>query len=660
MNKAVPHIWLSYVSYPITTAAYLERALRKTCRVTTIGPTLPEGLITKWNLDNLTQPILPHDIDTSMSPDMGDILAQLDPSDHPDLFLWVESVDSYQPRNLEAFKCPKIGYLIDTHLSIDSHRKLATLFDSVFMVHRQHVEEIRKINPNTYWSPVACDPEIHRSRGDGKRFDIGFVGSVRPGSRREQLLCRLASEFQIHYERCFLNEMADVFSSSKMVFNEALRNDLNMRVFEVLSTGSLLLTDMTSNTGQDILFRDGEDFALYQDANITDVARFYMDNEGLREQIATRGQRLVHNAHTYDHRVADMLAVALGGKPDTFSAEELREQSLAGMPAIDADIPANICISSARRSFVIPVLDMSPASEYNILTLLKDLEGIEGDVIVIFNGQEVADHLKNHPRITRYAVLKQNIGVARAWNLGLEIAVTPTVFILNADLHVERHAIDALEAALYELPAAACVGPQGSFVEYALARDYIHFDKGTFSEPLEVDAVSGFFFAIRLQDFNDKILRFENGFTPCYFEEWDLGLQIKRAGLKNYIVPTSAYDHHWSGTISALREINFYEKAETAGEILLRNRRLFLTKWRGITSRENSRDLLESGFLRFAVSHAQNMAAEGRFDDIRKWLDYVAQRCRDDAEMAALRRFVDVMASKTGEPLRTMTEGATK
>jgi hypothetical protein len=559
---------------------------------------------------------------------------------------------------MKALTCPKIGYLIDTHLSLDYHRELAKEFDFVFLVHRQFVDEIRKVNPHTYWLPVACDPDIHGVHGADKRFDISFVGSIQQGSRRQMLLNRLATQFQIHNKRCFLNEMADTFSHSRIVFNESVKNDLNMRVFEVMSTGSLLLTDMAKNSGQDELFKDGEDYAVYRDINICDVARFYLENDGLREQIAARGRHLVHNAHTYDHRVADLLAVALGDKPDTFSAEELRERSLAGVPAIDTDVPASSCISSARRSFVIPVLDMSPASEYNILTLLNDLKDIEGDVIVIFNGQEVAEHLKGHPRITRYAVMKQNIGVARAWNLGLEIAVTPTVFILNADLHVEKSAIETLEEALYTLPEAACVGPQGSYVEYALARDYIHFDKGTFNRPLEVDAVSGFFFAIKLQHFNEKTIRFENGLTPCYFEEWDLGLQIKRAGLKNYIVPTAAYDHHWSGSIRALREIDFYEKSETAGEIMLRNRRLFLTKWRGITSRENNRQLLESGFPAYAADHVQILAAEGRFDEARSWLEDITQRCQEDATIVSLRRFINVMACKDEESLRTMREGA--
>ncbi|WP_188055571.1 glycosyltransferase family protein [Oryzomonas rubra] len=597
-------------------------------------------------------PLGEQDISTGFTPDMAEILGTIPSSEHPDLYLWIESVGGHYPRNLDKLACPKVCYLIDSHLNLEMHLKWAQQFDRVFIAQREYLPAFREKGCQVHWLPLACDPGIHRSHPLNKSIEIGFVGGVFQGSRRAELLKMLSEHLTVHYERCFWEDMARVFSASKIVFNEAVRNDLNMRIFEVMSTGSLLLTDLAKNSGQDILFRDGEDCAVYRDNEIVDVARFYLENQALREQIAARGQRLVHNAHTYGHRVEDLLSVALGGKPDTFSAEELRERSLVGVPPVDDGVHDSACISTARRSFVIPVLDMSPASEYNVTTLLHDLEGVEGDVIVVFNGQEVAEQLKGHPRIDRYAIMKQNIGVARAWNLGLEMAATPTVFIMNADLHVERAAIDSLEQALHSLPDAACVGPQGSFVNFTLTKDYLYFDKGTFDKPRQVDAVSGFFFALKLEHFNARLIRFENGFTPCYFEEWDLGLQIKQAGLKSYVVPTTAYDHHWSGTIRALREISFYECSETAGEILLRNRALFLNKWRGIAGRDNDRGLLESGFPAYVADRAQALVAEGCLDDAGRLLSEAAQHCEEDARMAALRRFVDIQACKSNNTLQ--------
>lgn len=641
-----PHVWLSYVAYPITTAVYFERALRKRCRTTTIGPPLPFELIEKWQLQNMRLPLNEQDISTGFNPDMAEILSTVPADKHPDFYLWVESVGGHHPSNLEVLTCPKACYFIDSHLNLASHLEWAKYFDLVFIAQLEYLEDFRRLGLRAYWLPLGCDLEIHGGHDVPKKYPISFVGGVQPGSRREMLLKSLGKQIPVHYERCFWNDMSRLFSESKIVFNQAVRNDLNMRVFEVMSSGSLLLTDMASNSGQDTLFVPGEDYALYRDSNIVDVASFYLQNDTLREQVAARSRCLVCNAHTYEHRIEDLLSVALDGKTDTYSPQELRERSIKNLPTIDAYSRNSVYLSSNRRSFVIPVLDMSPASEYNIVTLLRDLENISGDVIVIFNGQEVAEQLKGHPRITSYAVMKQNIGVSRAWNLGLEMAITPTVFILNADLHVEPSAIEALEQALNSLPNAACVGPQGAFVEYDLARDYLYFDKGSFNCPLVVDAISGFFFAVKLEHFTDKIIRFENALTPCYFEEWDLGLQIKSAGLHNYIVPTTAYDHHWSGTIRALREIHFYGKRETAREIMLRNRLTFLNKWRTLAGQSGNSNLLSSCFQDYVVSQTQLLIEEGNFIGAQLWLAEMSKRCQETAGMAMMRRFSEIQARK--------------
>lgn len=640
------HVWLAYVAYPVTTAVYFERALRQHVRTTTIGPRLPAELIERWQLQNMKLPLYDLNIPTSSTPDMEQLISATDQADYPDLYLWVESVGGHYPLNLQALPCQKACYLVDSHLNLPMHLEWAQQFDHVFIAQKEYLNDFRQRGIKAHWLPLGCDPVIHCRTNDQKSYPVGFVGSIQPGTRREALLTKLNNQIPVHYERCFWDEMTRLFCRSKIVFNEAVRNDLNMRVFEVMSTGTMLLTDLARNSGQELLFRDGEDYAVYRDSTIADTARFYLENESLREQIAARGQLLVHNAHTYSHRIDDLLAVSLKGKPDTWSAEELREKSLVGVANLDARVHQAVCISSRSRSFIIPVLDMSPASEYNICTLLDDLRTIEGDVIVIFNGQEIAAQLKDHPRINQYAVMKQNIGVARAWNLGLEIAATPTVFILNADLHIGASAVKTLETALLTLPDAACVGPQGSFSNFTITSDYIYFDKGSFQSPISVDAVSGFFFALKLEHFTDKIIRFENGFTPCYFEELDLGLQIKNAGLKNYIIPTTDYDHHWSGTIRALREIGFYEKAETANEILLRNRQLFLNKWRGITTRENSPQLLTSGFSAYVMHQAHSLITSGHFSEARDWLIHTMPRMPESPEISSLFRFVEMQLRK--------------
>jgi hypothetical protein len=603
---------LSYVAYPVTTAVYLERALRQLGSVTTIGPRFPEELLEKWNLQNMKLPLYDHMIPTGFNPDMARVLADMPSKEHPDLFVWVESVGGHEPVNLSALRCPKVCCLIDSHLNLERHLAWSQQFDYIFIAQREYLSSFRQVNPRSYWLPLACDPDIHGGKFREKLHDVSFIGSLLFNPRRQLLLDKLKEGVNLNAGRCFWTEMAEVFIESKIVFNTSVKNDLNMRFFEVLCSGSMLLSDMALDSGQDQLFRNGEEYACYSDATLVDTARFYLENDELREMIAERGQSIALNAHTYLHRMKDMLSVVCDQKPDTFSAVELRTQSIKNLePLFKQKVATHVEVGSESRSFVIPVLDYSPASEFNIVTLLRDLEKIPGEVLVVFNNQSVADELKGHPRIKRAAIMTENVGVARGWNIGISMASTPNVFILNADLHILPEAVNAIEMGLENLPAAACVGPQGSFLDFSLTRDYLYFDKGSFSEPIVVDAVSGFFFAVKRELFSPGGLKFEEAYTPCYFEEWDLGLQVKRAGFKSYIVPTDGYTHHWSGSIAARPEIPFMGRSETPQGILKRNRVLFLAKWREIASRNDDSVLLQSAIGEFATDRLLTLLISG-------------------------------------------------
>ncbi len=76
---------------------------------------------------------------------------------------------------------------------------------------------------------------------------------------------------------------------------------------------------------------------------------------------------------------------------------------------------------SITRSFVIPVLDFSSHSSYNIATLLNDLKTIDGEVICIFNSDEVYEKLRTHERIDKFCFNKLNAGVSLSWNMGLQV-----------------------------------------------------------------------------------------------------------------------------------------------------------------------------------------------------------------------------------------------
>ncbi len=619
------HIWLAYVSYPVTTAVYFERALRKKYRVTTIGPQLPPRLIEAWDLKNLKLPILPLNIQTDFTPNLEEIKNSIPSKFIPDLFLWVESVAGYFPQNMQALGCPTACYLIDSHIHLNKHLQWAKNFDFVFIAQLEYLQEFReKSNPNTFWLPLAADPTTHSKRSDEKIYDVGFVGSMNSDVhiRRINLLNAINKHFPVHYERCFDVEMAELFSKSKIVFNNAIKNDLNMRVFETLSIGSFLLTDRTLNSGQDEMFVDGEDLAVYEDEEVVEKVKFYLEREDLREKIAKRGNQLSRAAHTYFHRTEELLNVVTGAKSETNSPEDWRELSLKKEKVfVESN---NLGSKKIEKSFVIPVLDMSPSSLYNIETLLKDLEKIEGEVIVVFNSLEMYEKFKNHERIDEFAVMKHNVGVSRAWNIGLDIARGKVTFICNADLHIEAQAVEKLYEAINELPDAAIVGPQGSYVNFENLKVFQYFEKGNFNEVHQVDDVSGFFFAVKTELFNSNVLHFDNQYTPCYYEEWDIALQAKLAGFKLYAVPMEGYNHHWGGSIGSFnREITYYDKQEFVKEIYDRNKKLFEEKWKTLSAMLEEPYLLTSVWVEKVMNKVEGMVKKEKWAEAMKLINEV-------------------------------------
>lgn len=69
-------------------------------------------------------------------------------------------------------------------------------------------------------------------------------------------------------------------------------------------------------------------------------------------------------------------------------------------------------------------------------TLLPD------EFIVIVNpydqetAKRIAEYIVSEPKITRYALMSQNVGVATAWNLGMAMSTSDYIVVLNDDCRV--------------------------------------------------------------------------------------------------------------------------------------------------------------------------------------------------------------------------------
>lgn len=306
------NVLLSYTSNPMTTASYLEKAMRRICGVITHGPTISKDILEQWDLLAVEKKVRNHQI-PFLNGDMKDVFAQLPAGWKPDVFLYVDTGLLYTLKNMNSLNCLKACYLIDSHLAIDIHFKHAVNYDVVFTAHKPAVEMFKERGlKNVFWIPPACDPEIHEKEADKKLYDIGFVGTLNPGfnPERVRLFNELKQKFNVYYERCFLEKMTKVISQSKIVFHKSVNDGLAMRVFEVLASGSMLLADQAEGSGLTDLFQDRKHIVVYRnEKELMELADYYLENDDERNEISAEGMRKVLKEHTYSHRAEDMIRI---------------------------------------------------------------------------------------------------------------------------------------------------------------------------------------------------------------------------------------------------------------------------------------------------------------------------------------------------------------
>ena len=161
--------------------------------------------------------------------------------------------------------------------------------------------------------PYGWDPRCHRDFQLERIYDVGFVGFTHQGvqSERAVILAGLAKRYRMNdYKKpAFDEEVGRIYSQSKIVVNFPNRGGFNMRVFETMASGALLITEDVGN-GQDEFFEDRKHFVLYRDkAEIPGLIDYYLAHEDERLAISREGQREVLAKHTYRHRMETMLKV---------------------------------------------------------------------------------------------------------------------------------------------------------------------------------------------------------------------------------------------------------------------------------------------------------------------------------------------------------------
>jgi Glycosyl transferases group 1 len=262
-----------------------------------------DGMNTAWYLE------------TAAEKAMGKIDRVQDPNDlamanNLDLLIVVDPCLT-SPLSLKKASCAVVGYLIDVHQGLQLRLAYARYFDHVFVAQSDYLLEFRSLgHPSVHALPLACDPNVHFVPDLVRDIDVGFVGKLgHKGSDRFVTLSRVLDQFATNDRRHSLTvkEMGAIYSRSKIVFNKSINGDLNMRFFEGLASGALLVTNRIGN-GLNEIAKEGEHFVGYGTADeAIDKIEYYLSHDAEREAIGRRGQELAFSKHTMVQRIQSMI-----------------------------------------------------------------------------------------------------------------------------------------------------------------------------------------------------------------------------------------------------------------------------------------------------------------------------------------------------------------
>lgn len=239
-----------------------------------------------------------------------------------DLYLKID--DGLKDQKWNPDLHPSAYYVIDTHIETDWRLELAKQgnFDYVSVAQKGGLSLPWHVG--AAWIPLGCDPSIHNVGRRDKEFDVAFIGNFHTqyASRRIHAVDQAfrGAKGKIFFGNRTFKEMTEIYAKSRIVFNCALNQDINMRVFEALASGSCLLTDHIPGMKEIGLIKDVHYYGYNSLDEITPFVHGLLANEEAREEIAKEGQEIALAHHTYKHRAQDIINNVL------YSAKEAKCQ----------------------------------------------------------------------------------------------------------------------------------------------------------------------------------------------------------------------------------------------------------------------------------------------------------------------------------------------
>ncbi|HJQ38769.1 MAG TPA: glycosyltransferase [Thermoanaerobaculia bacterium] len=228
---------------------------------------------------------------------------------------------AWLPRGIERVDAPTAVFHIDTYVATERRIRWSRMYDYAFVFHPGFEERFAAAGvPGARLLPHAAERDLFEQPELERRFEVGWVGRAGRSiySERDRILAALAANFRTNDVARYYTpeEMAEVYQASKIVVNvsrDDYPRDANMRCFEAMAGGALLLTRTPTELTK-LGFQEEVHFATYRGAeDVVGIAADWLRREDERSEVAARARALVLREHTYDARVATILDAIRGG-----------------------------------------------------------------------------------------------------------------------------------------------------------------------------------------------------------------------------------------------------------------------------------------------------------------------------------------------------------
>jgi tetratricopeptide (TPR) repeat protein len=239
---------------------------------------------------------------------LSTLFARLPDGWQPDALVWWAPEYTPVPEGIEACPVRSVAALGDWSINYWGTAPMLGAFD-LTVTDRRGVDVLTRhgVSPVAHWRMFSHDPALHvHDPGVVRDIDVFFGGTLNADvyDERARLVHRLVRLSPRHRVLIASNvrgeEYVRLLNRSRIVFNHAVRGEMNMRAHEAAACGALLFQERDNREIGDV-FEDRRHCVLYDHDDLEPLLARYLEHEPERAAIADRARARIRDETASRH-----------------------------------------------------------------------------------------------------------------------------------------------------------------------------------------------------------------------------------------------------------------------------------------------------------------------------------------------------------------------